>query len=158
MRATPSAERIERVEWNSLDSTFNSKKSVGKFKFSPYVQIKRLSTLSGEVLVDGRVGGVALEVLAGDEVLDPLLDLPGVGRGEGWRRERWRWRWRCWWWWRPICSPGVGLEVAHQLRRRLEHQLLVIERLPRLHDPHNRRLDRVLRTKKGRYCVRAACR
>eukprot|EP00962_Isochrysis_galbana_P049599 scaffold21095_cov129-Isochrysis_galbana.AAC.3 len=38
----------------------------------------------------------------------------------------------------------VRLEVAHELGGRLEHKLLVIQRLARLHDAHDRRLDGVL--------------
>ena len=61
---------------------------------------------SGQVLVQVGVAGVALEVLARDEVLDALLDL-----------------------------LRVGLEVAHQLRRRLEDELLVLEAPAGSHGP-----------------------
>mmetsp|Transcript_7891 Transcript_7891/g.18792 ORF Transcript_7891/g.18792 Transcript_7891/m.18792 type:complete len:302 (+) Transcript_7891:606-1511(+) len=70
---------------------------------------------SREVLVVVGVVGVALQVLASDQVLDAFLDL-----------------------------LRVGLEVSHQLRRRLEHELLVVEALARLHDTHDGRLDSVL--------------
>mmetsp|Transcript_39200 Transcript_39200/g.103299 ORF Transcript_39200/g.103299 Transcript_39200/m.103299 type:complete len:448 (-) Transcript_39200:1395-2738(-) len=69
----------------------------------------------GEVFVHGVVGGVALEVLPGNQVLDALLDL-----------------------------LRVGLEVAQQLIGCLEYELCVVERLARLHDAHDGGLDRVL--------------
>ena len=45
----------------------------------------------------------------------------------------------------PFCHPVfVPSRAPEELVRRLQNELLVVERLPRLHNPDDRRLDRVL--------------